>query len=139
MARYEFMSPRWIRMARERITEALSGRDLGRGAFTLCEEFTDPPAHLRPEGAETIGFCVRIDDGRVEVLDRPRRDADCRIVSDYGDALAIARDPDAGAADPAEAERRMRAGRLTVEGDPSAMPPALAGADIHRILAAHTR
>ncbi len=139
MTRHEFMSPAWIAMARERIADALSGRDLGDERYTLCEEFTDPPEHLLPEGAETIGFCVRIADGRVDVVDRPRSDADLRIVSDYADAVAVARDPDAPAADPAEAERRMRAGRLAIHGDPSRLPAALAELDIHRMLAAHTR
>jgi hypothetical protein len=37
---------------------------------------------------------VQVVDGRVDVGDRPTERADLRIVSDYDDALEIARDPD---------------------------------------------
>jgi hypothetical protein len=134
---YEFMSPEWIVMAKTEITEALSGSDLDVPTFTLSEEFTNPPRHLR-RGDDTIGFSVRVGDGRVEVGDQPEPDADLRVISDYTDALVIARDPTAAAADPAEAERRVAEGRLRVEGDASRMPESLKGLDIHRLLAART-
>jgi hypothetical protein len=60
----EFMSPQWIAMAREQILHALDGKDLRTIRFTLCEEFTDPPEHLRRPGAQTIGFYIRLHDGR---------------------------------------------------------------------------
>lgn len=136
-AGHEFMSAKWIAMARSEITAALSSSDLDVPTFTLSEEFTDPPHHLR-RGGDTIGFFVRVGDGRVEVGDRPEPNADLRVISDYADALAIARDPDAAAADPAKAERRVVEGRLKVEGDASRMPAILQGLDIHRLLAAQT-
>jgi hypothetical protein len=136
-ASYEFMSVEWIAMAKTEITEALSGSDLDVPTFTLSEEFTDPPRHLR-RGDDTIGFSVRVGNGRVEVGDQPEPDADLRVISDYTDALVIARDPGAAAADPAEAERRVAEGRLRVEGDASRMPESLQGLDIHRLLAART-
>ena len=71
LKRFEFMSPTWIAMAREQILRALDGKDLRAIRFTLCEEFTNPPEHLRPSGAQTIGFYVRLGDGKVEVGDRP--------------------------------------------------------------------
>lgn len=141
--RAEFLSEPWIAMAREEIVQALSRADRsdlderGGTPFTLSEEFTNPPAHLR-SGADTIGFSVRVGPGRVEVLGRPDSAADCRVVSDYRDALAIARDPDAAALDPAEVERRIAAGRLRIIGDPSRMPLALQRLDVHRLLAART-
>ena len=70
LKRFEFMSPTWIAMAREQILRALDGKDLRTIRFTLCEEFTNPPEHLRPSGAQSIGFYVRLRDGRVE---RPTR------------------------------------------------------------------
>jgi hypothetical protein len=73
--RFRYMSPAWIEMAREQITKVLAGTDLGGINFTLCEEFTSPPEDLRPEGASTIGFFVRIRDGGVEVGDQPTHDA----------------------------------------------------------------
>ena len=89
-------------------------------------------------GARTIGFYVRVGDGHVEVGDRPIDDADCRIISDYADALPIARDPEAAAADPAEMAERVAAGRLEIIGDPSAAPAVLAEVNLHRLLAPHT-
>jgi hypothetical protein len=39
-------------MAREQIMRALAGKDLGNVSFTLCEEFTDLPKHLKPGRAK---------------------------------------------------------------------------------------
>ena len=72
LKRFEFMSPAWIAMAREQILRALEGKDLSTIRFTLCEEFTNPPEHLRSPGAQSIGFYVRLGDGRVEVAIAPQ-------------------------------------------------------------------
>lgn len=133
----EFMSARWIEMARREIVEALSDVALDIEPYTLVEEFTDPPPHLGGD-AGTIGFSVTVGDGRVEVADTPVADADCRVVSPYADALVVARDPDAASADPAEISRRISDGRLRIEGDPTRMPLQLQQLDIHRLLATHT-
>jgi hypothetical protein len=135
---FRFMSPEWIDMAREQITQALAATDLDALDFTLCEEFTNPPADLRRDDGETIGFFLRVTNGRVEIGDRPAERADLRIVSDYEDALEIARDPDAPAAAPSAMEQRITEGRLQVIGDPTAVPPSLAQLDIHRLLASRT-
>lgn len=136
-ARHEFMSPPWIDMARRQITGALAGRDLDVEPFTLSEEFTDPPAHLQPRG-EPIGFYVRVGRGEVEVGGRPEPLADCRVISDYTDALSVARDTEMATTDAAEAERRMAAGRLRIVGDPTRMPRVLQQLDLHRLLASRT-
>ena len=125
-------------MAREQILRAVDGKDLGTIRFTLCEEFTNPPEHLRPSGAQTIGFYVRLGDGKVEVGDQPINDADCTIISDYADALTIARDPEAAAAEPAMMAEHMAAGRLKIIGNPSAAPAVLTELNIHKLLAPHT-
>ena len=138
MEKCRFMSPAWIKMAREQITEALTGTDLSGMNFALCEEFTNPPDDLRHEGASTIGFVVRIVDGRVEVDGQPTDDCDFRVVSDYDDALTIARDPDAPVAQPSMMEQRMAEGRLRIVGNPADVPATLAGLDIHRLLASRT-
>jgi hypothetical protein len=132
------MSPAWIEMAREQITESLAAADLGGVNFTLCEEFTNPPDDLRPEGARTIGFVLRVSNGRVEVGGQPTDDCDFRVVSDYDDALAIARDPDAPVAQASAIERRVAEGRLEIVGNPADVPGALAGLDIHRLLSSRT-
>jgi hypothetical protein len=134
----EFMSVPWLAMAKSEITRALSGRNLDVAPFTLSEEFVNPPEHLR-RGGDTIGFSVRVGDGRVAVGDRPDPGADCRVISDYDDALAVARDARAGAASPEEAERRVAEGRVTIVGDASRMPAVLQEVDLHRLLAEHTR
>jgi hypothetical protein len=140
------MSRDWIDMARASVTDALADADLTDVDFSLCEEFTDPPRDLRPDGRRdgrpdgetTIGFFVRVDHGRVEVGDHPIDDADLKIVSTYDDALTIARDPDAPAADESEMRKRLTEGRLQILGDPSAVPEPLAKLDIHRLLASRT-
>ncbi|MGB3409896.1 MAG: hypothetical protein WBA45_01760 [Microthrixaceae bacterium] len=135
---YEFMSPAWIAMAEREITNALAESDLDDvEPFTLSEEFTDPPRHLRRDG-DTIGFFVRVAQGHVEVGNRPDPNADCRVISDYADALSVARDPESGSAKPAEAERRITDGRLRIEGDPALMPAVLQQLDLHRLLAGQT-
>ncbi len=139
VSRHEFMSAEWIAMARRRIGEALAGIDLPGEEVAISEEFTKAPSHLRRSGAETIGFSIRMGAGHVEVIDTPDPGADCRIISEYADALAVARDPDAAATDPVEAQRRIAEGRLRIEGDPSRIPPALQQLDIHRLLADATR
>lgn len=138
--KFEFMSPGWIAAARERILSALVGKDLILGGmkYTLCEKFTNPPAHLRRPGSDSIGFCVRLSDGHVEVEDQLADDANCTIISDYTDALAVARDPDAAAADPSVMAERVATGRLKIIGDPSAAPAVLTELDIHKLLACHT-
>jgi hypothetical protein len=138
LKKYRFMSPGWIEMAREQIASVLAGKDLGGIDFCLCEEFTAPPEDLRGANAATIGFFVRIADGRVEVGDHPIDDADLKIVSDYADALSIARDPDARAAQQSAMADRIAEGRLSVVGDPAAVPATLAELDIHRLLSSRT-
>ncbi len=138
MEKYGFMSPAWIKMAQEQISRVLAGEDLRGIDFTLCEEFTGAPDDLRREGAATIGFFVRVEGGRVEVGDHPTDDADFKIVSDYEDALAIARDPDAPVAQQTMMEARLAEGRLKIVGDPKDVPAILAGLDIHRLLSSRT-
>jgi hypothetical protein len=136
--KYRFMSAEWIAMAREEITAALQGGDLDGIDFALCEECTDPPDDLRSEGDDTIGFRVLSTDGQVSGDDHLDERCDLRIVSNYSDALTIARDPDAPAAQPDVMQQRMREGRLRIEGEPARGPAALAELDIHRRLAPQT-
>jgi hypothetical protein len=132
------MSPAWIKMAQEQIGRVLAGEDLRGIDFTLCEEFTGAPNDLRRDGAATIGFFVRVEDGRVEVGDHPIADADFKVVSDYEDSLAIARDPDAPVAQQSMMEARLTEGRVKIVGNPTDVPAILAGLDIHRLLSSRT-
>jgi hypothetical protein len=59
-------------------------------------------------------------------------------VSAYEDALDIARDPDAPAAQQNVMEQRMAEGRRKIFGNPADVPAILAGLDIHRLLSSRT-
>ncbi len=136
--KFEFMSPAWIEMARDEITRLLAERDLRDINYTLCEEFTNPPERLRRNGAATIGFYVRVTDGQVEVGDHPIDTANVKIVSDYNDALSVARVPEAPVAQQEVVEERIATGKLKVVGNPADMPALLVELDIHRLLASRT-
>jgi hypothetical protein len=138
MDKIEFMSPPWIDMAKSQIMRILAGENLAAVNYTFCEEFTDPPEHLRRSGEATIGFYIRIDYGRVEIGDHPIDDADLKIVSDYEDALKVARDPNALAADPELMRERVAAGRLKIIGSPLDAPQILKDLNIHMLLAPRT-
>jgi len=138
VTKLRFMSPAWVEMAREEITRRLATVDLTGVSFVLCEEFTNPPADLRRSGADTIGFTLRITDGEVVLEDGVAETCDLRVVSDYDEALIIARDPDAPAASPGAVSQRLADGRLRIEGDPAAAPAQLAEVDIHRLLSSRT-
>ena len=70
--------------------------------------------------------------------DQGTDDADVRIVSDCEDALVIARDPDAPAAQQSAMEERVAQGRLKIVGNPTDVPAVLAGLDIHRLQSSRT-
>lgn len=135
--RHEFMSPAWIAAARQVLTRALSRHVADVNPFTLSEEFDNPPEHLDPDNDGTIGFTVRVGHGEVTVTERPARDADLRVISDYAEALKVARNPNAPA-DLAEVERRIAEGRLRIEGDPWRMPAILQQLDLHGLLSGMT-
>ena len=132
------MSPGWIDMAQRRIADVLAGKDLSGINYTLCEEFTNPPDHLRQGTAASLGFYIRVVDGRAEVGDHPIDDADCKIVSEYEDALPVARDPNAPAADPRLMQERLASGRLRIEGNPQEAPAILQNLNVHTLLASET-
>ncbi len=58
--KFEFASPEWVHMLRDLIVEGLAGKDLSGIEFTLCKEYTAPPAHLRRPGSDTIGWLTDI-------------------------------------------------------------------------------
>ena len=43
-------------MLRDLIVDGLAGKDLSGIEFTVCEEYTNPPAHLRRPGHRRSGF-----------------------------------------------------------------------------------
>ena len=89
--KYEFCSDAWIAAAREFIERRSQGADLAGISVTFNEVFTDPPAHLDPEGAGRIGWYLRIADNRIEVSPGILAEADVRATVDYRMVLPAAR------------------------------------------------
>jgi len=118
----EFASPEWVDMLRGLILEGLAGQDLSGADFVLCEEYTNPPAHLRRPGSDSIGFHIRVANGEVQVIDQvidgPR--ATKKLVCDYEWAKRYAmRFPDPKLREQLTAEGLMR---VEGEGDMSKLP-----------------
>src|SRR5262245_51241132 len=88
--RYEAGSVEWVSALRDFVTAKAGGRDL-RFKASYSAEYTDPPAHLlRRDGRNSIGWCLRIDGSKVEVLDGPRHNnADIASIQAY-DPMALA-------------------------------------------------
>jgi hypothetical protein len=109
----EFGSPEWVDMLRGLILEGLAGKDLSGMEFTLCEEYTDPPEHLRKPGSSSIGLHVHIVNGEVEVINEVIDRATKKMVCDYGWAKRYAmRFPD-----PKLRDQLMAEGIMRVEGE----------------------
>jgi hypothetical protein len=134
LEKYELASPEWVTMLRGLVEEGLAGEDLAGINFSLCEEFTNPPAHLRRPGSATIGFYVRIEDGEIEVGDHPI-DASFKLVGDYAAMREYALRPFSPTnldSDTAALRQRMiDEGKLLVVGARADWPPATSQLDLH--------
>jgi hypothetical protein len=130
----EFASPEWVIMLREIVEEGLAGQDIAGINFSLCEEFTDPPMHLRQGEEETIGYYVKIEDGDIEVGGHPI-DATFKIIGDYAAMREYALRPftptklDSETA--ALRERMIEEGKLRVVGTRHDWPSPIAQRDLH--------
>jgi hypothetical protein len=142
MERYELGSEPWLDVMRAELADGLTGEDLDGIEFTLSEEYTDPPAHLRRGGAATIGWHMRISGGRFEVVGTPLDDADLRVVADYNALLPIAHEihPDGGPTPETEAAiaALVAANKLELHGDRRGTPAVLAQVNLHNRLAPRT-
>jgi hypothetical protein len=49
----------------------------------MCEEFTDPPAHLLEPGFTSVGFFLRVENGAYEVGDYPIDGTTFKLIGDY--------------------------------------------------------
>ena len=142
---FELASPEWMAEIRSMLERTIGDLDFGGESFTVSEEFTDPPAHLLPEGAKSIAWHFRVTDGAVEVGDGPLAGADLETIIDYDTCLPIARlvydSPDA--LDDLQRRRAeaSAAGKLTRKGDESVLPPELMQRlfDVHNEMARRTR
>ena len=141
-ARFEFCSTPWIDAMRRIIEEEIDTGLLAAVEYSQSEEFSNPPEHLRHDGALTIGYTILIADGRVQVLDRPSVDVLFHVVGDYALMADVARTPFGVAGVPhhvAELLRRaVDAGTLHIDGSRAARPEALDSLGLHDRMAALT-
>jgi hypothetical protein len=140
----ELASPEWLHAIAGELERAIRGLDLGGKTYTVCEEFTDPPAHLVPAGATSLAWYFRVTDDKVEVGAGVVVDADLRTTVDYAATLPVARlvygsTPEAMA----EAQLARDAARATGTriGDEADLPPQLLERliGVHNAMAVRTR
>ena len=135
--RLEFCSAAWIAVAREFIEQRAEGADLTGISITFNEVFTDPPAHLDPEGAGEIGWYLCIADSRIEVSPGILAEADVRATVDYQTVLPAARrlstDP------PLDKEtQKALAASIQREGDDSVLRGLKWLSGLHDVMAVRT-
>ncbi|HEX2038181.1 MAG TPA: hypothetical protein VHF47_00450 [Acidimicrobiales bacterium] len=141
--KHEFGSPAWVEAVRPVVERLLADHDLKGVEYAFCEEFTDPPDHLRRDGSSAIGWHFRITGGQVLVGDGPLDDADVRIVADYHTVLPLARvvlaEHDDLEGFRRTVEEAAAAGKLRREGNASRVPRFLVAVDFHDPIARLTR
>jgi ketosteroid isomerase-like protein len=121
--KFEYASPEWVDMLRGLILEGVAGEDLSGVSFALCEEYTNPPEHLRRAGSDTIGLTIRVANGQIRVTDQVTDASETtkKLVCDYEWAKRYAmRYPDPKLRDQLMAEGLMK---VEGEGDMSKLPP----------------
>lgn len=133
----EFCSPAWIAAAREYLLAQSADADLGGVDVAFNEVFTDPPAHLDPDGTGRIGWYLRVADGAVEVGAGVLPGADLRLTVDYETVLPAARRLSTDALD--EAEQTVLANAIHRDGDPAVMTGVPWMVGLHDAMAVLTR
>jgi hypothetical protein len=120
--KFEFASPEWVDMLRGLIVEGLAAEDLSAADFLLCEEYTDPPEHLRRPGSDSIGLHIRVANSEIQVINEVIDGSETtkKLICDYQWAKRYAmRFPDPKLRDQLMAEGLMR---VEGEGDMSKLP-----------------
>ena len=134
----EFCSKAWIAAARAFLLGEARDADLTGVDVTFNEVFTDPPAHLDPDGVGRIGWYLSVADGQVEVGEGILPHADLCLTADYETVLPAARwlssDP------PLPEATQVALGRaIQREGDVEAMAAVPWMAGLHDAMAVRTR
>ena len=133
----EFCSKEWIAAAREYLLREAMRADLTGVEVAFNEVFTDPPAHLDPDGAGRIGWYLRVADGQVEVGEGVLPRADLRLTVDYQTVLPAARR--LSTSPPMdEAAQAALASAIGREGDPAVMAAVSWMAGLHDAMAVRT-
>jgi hypothetical protein len=136
---YEFASPGWTAFMHGMITANVArlGAEADGLRWSICEVFTDPPAHLSPSGAPIAWFCRVVGD-QVTFGDGEIDDAEMKVTVDYAAVLPLGRYDTAGDPDRAAELARMSAGlvangQLTRVGDRAARDPRMP--NLHDLIA----
>jgi len=123
---YEFASEHWFAMVetqfRERVQAALARDPHLKLAFSLCEVFTDPPAHI---GRGAVGWSVRMQAGQFEFFARELGGMQHKVIARYDDIQPLVRFRVGGDVERAKhyaslGEALARTGRVRVVGT---LPP----------------
>ena len=135
--KFEFCSDDWIAVAREFVEQRSEGADLTGIRVTFNEVFTDPPAHLDPEGTGKIGWYLRIADNSIEVSPGVLAEADVRATVDYQMVLSAARRL---STDPPLDEKTQKAltANIQREGDDAVLRGLKWLAGLHDVMAVRT-
>ena len=135
--KFEFCSDDWIGVAREFIERQAEGADLAGINVTFNEVFTDPPAHLDPQGTGKIGWYLRIADNRIDVSPGVLAEADVRATVDYQMVLPAARRLSTDPPLDEETQKALAAG-IRREGDASVLTGLKWLSGLHDVMAVRT-
>jgi hypothetical protein len=140
---YEFGSVGWLAFTHGAIAQMIEAHHeiIDGTSWSMCEVFTDPPAHLSPNGAP-IAWHYYVRGGRLEFGLGDRPDVDYHVSVDYDAVLPVARLDTQG--DPARAtelgelvQSILARGLMTVTGDAGRRDPRVR--DSHDVIARVTR
>lgn len=125
-ARYEAASPEWVAAYRDFLQRELVGETFEGHNVTMSYEMTNPPPRLLRDGRKSVGWHVRIADGKCELGDHPLPKADLMLVADYETEAAILRMTNAEHTEYMRKHRAeiIAAGKFRVTGDPTRIPKA---------------
>lgn len=123
----EFASPEWFAATRAMFEAyaAVAPKDF---EFSVCEVFTNVPAHLDRDGTGVIAWNFRIADNRFHFAYGEADDVDMKTVSDYDFILWFARTkiaPDTAAEYQSRMQAGVETGKVRRMGDGSKAPPEL--------------
>lgn len=136
-SKLQFCSPAWIAAARKYLLAQAADADLGGVEVAFNEVFTDPPAHLDPDGAGRIGWYLRVASAKVDVGAGILPTADLRLTVDYETVLPAARRLSTDAPLDA-AEQTVLAKAIKRDGDPAVMAGVPWMAGLHDAMAVLT-
>ncbi len=128
-AKVEFASPEWHAKLRELLDRYTAAADPAL-ELTLCEVFTDVPAHLDRDGSGRIAWHCRISGGKVDFHEGEVPEADIKTVADYDFVLRLARmkmEEETLAEYRALQAEGAAVGKLNTTGDHSKVPSTFHG------------